>query len=251
MSKYTRLSDYLESLDSPVLHVDFRQLERILGFRLPDSARRHPAWWANNVTQSGRHASAWLLTGWKTEDLNLSAETVTFARTNGSRPPSPSPALKRAAVELPDLMKLPIAPGSNPMDVSVQFTWRTLGVIELNDGRLSFPAVSDSPGLYRLRLIGSSLIRQYIGETVGLKRRFAHYVNPGPSQQTNIRINSILHDHLNSGAAIDIDVVTGGACIVVGAKTLEVEFRDKATRRLLENAAIVAGGGDRIETLNR
>ena len=65
----------------PDWRASFAEVEAVLGFRLPDSARRHPAWWANRKSGSGHsHARAWQEAGWQTGDLNLTAETVVFER---------------------------------------------------------------------------------------------------------------------------------------------------------------------------
>ena len=57
--------------------MSFDEIEAILGFTLPVSARTYSAWWANNP-QPNRQSNAWLSAGWKTDDLDLDGETVTF-----------------------------------------------------------------------------------------------------------------------------------------------------------------------------
>lgn len=77
--KYALLYRHLIARDGAFWHASFREIESVLGFDLPASARRHPAWWANQET--GRsHALAWQAAGWRTRDLSLTAETVTFER---------------------------------------------------------------------------------------------------------------------------------------------------------------------------
>ncbi|CAM3537092.1 hypothetical protein HALO32_02237 [Halomonas lysinitropha] len=151
-----------------------------------------------------------------------------------------------------DVSTLPKAGGINPLELSVGMTWRVLGRLMLDDSRkLAFPAVPDIAGLYRFRLQGAGQSRHYIGETVRLRRRFAHYANPGLSQATNIRINALLQEHLEAGQRIEIDIMTDADRMVVACDLLPVNFTDKATRRLFEHAAIVAEGGEEVESLNR
>ena len=77
--KYALLYRHLIAMEGSVWHTSFNEVETILGFDLPASARRHPAWWANQ--ESGRsHALAWQVAGWRTRNLNLPTETVTFER---------------------------------------------------------------------------------------------------------------------------------------------------------------------------
>ena len=79
MSKYEPLKTHLSACSASEAAMSFRDVEAILGFRLPQSARSHPAWWSNNV---GTHvnAAAWREAGWRTSRLDLGAERVTFVR---------------------------------------------------------------------------------------------------------------------------------------------------------------------------
>ena len=78
--KYEPLKRHLEAaygLDH--LRLAFDEIETVLGFALPRSAREHQAWWSN--TRIGHtHAAAWLDAGWKTSALDLSGRRVTFLR---------------------------------------------------------------------------------------------------------------------------------------------------------------------------
>ena len=77
MSKYKPLERHLRASGRPRVTLTFSQIEKILDSRLPDSARRHPAWWSNNV---GSHvqAHAWRDPGYKTEKVDISSEKLTF-----------------------------------------------------------------------------------------------------------------------------------------------------------------------------
>jgi len=77
MPKYELLRRHLQATRKPRLEITFSQIERILGSRLPASARRHPAWWSNN---EGSHvqALAWREPGYRTEHVDLADERVTF-----------------------------------------------------------------------------------------------------------------------------------------------------------------------------
>ena len=59
----------------------FQEIERIAGFKLPKSARIHRPWWANQAQAGGHsHALAWEMAGWRTAQVDLSAETLVFRR---------------------------------------------------------------------------------------------------------------------------------------------------------------------------
>lgn len=79
MGKYERFRGFLQSLDSESQRLSFAEIERILGFKLPKSARSYPAWWSNDDTGHS-HARAWLEAGWRTGDVDMAARKVTLTR---------------------------------------------------------------------------------------------------------------------------------------------------------------------------
>jgi len=80
-SKYDPLKKYLAERTEPVIRLSFGEVERILGFSLPDSARDHRAWWANERSGGGHvNASAWMEAGRRTTNVDLNAEAVDFVR---------------------------------------------------------------------------------------------------------------------------------------------------------------------------
>jgi hypothetical protein len=80
MSKYQKLSRYLISLSGDEWMADFREIEKILGSGLPDSARLYPAWWSNQAGEGHTQSNAWQAPGWRTTKLDLAGEKVTFIR---------------------------------------------------------------------------------------------------------------------------------------------------------------------------
>ncbi|MDE2787167.1 MAG: hypothetical protein OXL37_10940 [Chloroflexota bacterium] len=76
--KYRKLYAHLRSLSSQEWKASFDDIEAIIGDRLPASARRHRASWANDITQA--RARAWLAAGWETADVDMDAETLLFRR---------------------------------------------------------------------------------------------------------------------------------------------------------------------------
>ena len=76
MSKYDRLREYLERAGDRV-DLDFETLDELVG-GLPESARRHAAWWANGATARSQ-GLAWVAAGYRARP-NLTAERVVFER---------------------------------------------------------------------------------------------------------------------------------------------------------------------------
>jgi hypothetical protein len=84
MGKYEPLPAFLGRSDRTVQRLSFSEIERILGFKLPQSAYQHAAWWSN--TASGHsHAQSWLHAGWQTEAIDLTGRKVTFRRAEKDR----------------------------------------------------------------------------------------------------------------------------------------------------------------------
>ena len=84
--KYRRLYDHLRGLRSPEWRATFAEVETVLDFDLPPSARMHRPWWANQRRGNGHsHALAWTTAGWETARVDMEAETLLFRR-RGSMP---------------------------------------------------------------------------------------------------------------------------------------------------------------------
>ena len=77
-SKYDPLHNYLVNLPERSVRMTFSQIERILGFELPSSARRYNAWWANQRDGNHSHARSWLDAHYETQWLDLNSQAVTF-----------------------------------------------------------------------------------------------------------------------------------------------------------------------------
>ena len=141
---------------------------------------------------------------------------------------------------------------TSEVTVSVEFQWQGLGTLRRDElGGLTFPIAPRRPGVYRFRLCGNGHDQHYIGETDELRRRFQHYRTPGPSQQTNIRLNERFRVHMAAGGSIDVDIVDDKVAVTAGGTPLDIDLADKATRRLLEHAAVTGEAAAGVELLNR
>lgn len=103
MSKYSNLSLHLASLDTSVWNATFDEVSRVLGFPLPSSAYNYPAWWANQSGAGHTQSSAWQNAGWKTADLDLKGQRVTFRYCGGEAPSldkEAEPAAKQAPLTI-------------------------------------------------------------------------------------------------------------------------------------------------------
>jgi hypothetical protein len=78
MSKYEPLTAYLLSEGSLELRLSFNEIETIVGAPLPPS-KKYPAWWSNNPTNSVM-TKAWLAAGYRSEQVDVAGEKVTFRK---------------------------------------------------------------------------------------------------------------------------------------------------------------------------
>ncbi len=97
MTKYTALGDYLKRQRGDRVRMAFGEIERIIGAKLPQSARRHRPWWGNN---SSNHVNAkvWLDAGFESEQVDMKKRTLVFRR---MRKPLPSNKAAQASREKP------------------------------------------------------------------------------------------------------------------------------------------------------
>lgn len=87
MLKYAPLTDELVACGSETIRYEFRQLDDLVG-GLPPSARRHRAWWSNEIGSGGHVQSrAWMTAGFVVENVDLAVGVVEFRRVAPERGP--------------------------------------------------------------------------------------------------------------------------------------------------------------------
>lgn len=75
-AKYRGLAEYLLQSNAKKVTLSYAQIEEILGFSLPDTARKFKqSYWANTETHS--YASSWLAVGYKAR-VDAETDMVTF-----------------------------------------------------------------------------------------------------------------------------------------------------------------------------
>jgi hypothetical protein len=96
MSKYEPLTAFLISAGNSQLRLSFSEIEKVLGFKLPAS-KSYQAWWSNNPSNNVM-TKAWLAAGYKTEQVDLDNEKVTFVQSEGKQPLPPAADLTERVV---------------------------------------------------------------------------------------------------------------------------------------------------------
>ena len=136
---------------------------------------------------------------------------------------------------------------------SLQLKWLPIGRVTLDaKGKLTFPKIAPSPGLYRVRTpkLGGRMA-VYVGESENLQRRFGNYRQASEGQATSHRINGWLKDLLANGKEISISAITDTAWMINEGDRVGADLSKKAVRRLFEQFAIVVEHAEDIESLNR
>lgn len=127
--------------------------------------------------------------------------------------------------------------------VEVAFEWKLIGEVTLDTaGRLLFPQSTSACGVYRFDIDGARP-SVYFGEAVDLRRRFSHYRSPGPTQQTNIRLNELLCRVLPLEGRCQVSLAAVSS-FRAGSCKADLDLRLKAARVLIESAAIVLARDD-------
>ena len=62
----------------------FKEVEGVIGRKLPPSAYRHRPWWANEA-RGHSHAKAWLDAGFETEQVDMETRKLVFRRATSSQ----------------------------------------------------------------------------------------------------------------------------------------------------------------------
>jgi hypothetical protein len=76
-NKYYKLEEFFKCNQNQTEILNFNEIEKILGFKLPVSAYTYRAWWGNDKIH--RHAHAWLNSGWHVSSVSL-GKSVTFVK---------------------------------------------------------------------------------------------------------------------------------------------------------------------------
>ncbi|MGQ4834406.1 MAG: DUF7662 domain-containing protein [Candidatus Asgardarchaeia archaeon] len=79
MGKYIALGRFLINQNNEEIRLTFDEIENILGFPLPESAKKHRPWWANDRTHV-QAVEGWLNVGWQVKQVDLIKRKVTFVK---------------------------------------------------------------------------------------------------------------------------------------------------------------------------
>lgn len=82
MGKYGKFGRHLANQNINRVKYSFKEIEDILGFSLPDSARLYRPWWANDITHV-QASDGWLNYEWNVDYIDMENQTVGFHKFKG------------------------------------------------------------------------------------------------------------------------------------------------------------------------
>jgi hypothetical protein len=250
MTKYHLLGEFLRHRKSDHWQATFSNIEKILGFQLPVSARIYQAWWANQHQGQRTQCSSWMDAGWEVRGLNLAAETVSFYRLSDPVPKGslPSKLSHRTNLQWNDVV---VSKSEHTKVSDVSFSWGSLGTASIDEkGRIRFPKTAFGPAVYRIELVSPSSPLYYFGETDEISLRLQQYRTPNISQTTNLRLNRLIIGCIEASGTVGISVAMD-ATLAFENSSANADFSKKHQRLLFESAAIAAALESNAEVLNR
>jgi hypothetical protein len=79
MGKYENLGAFLLKQRTREVPLSFREIEKIIGVKLPPKAQHHRAWWSNNPSNNVM-TKVWLEAGYESAQVDMSARKLVFRR---------------------------------------------------------------------------------------------------------------------------------------------------------------------------
>lgn len=192
--KYAALGEHLKSLPGTKGDVTlrFEEIEKLIGAKLPKSARTYREWWANQ--DGGSRAPHWRAAGFEVDSVDLGRGLVRFRRT-GMKSMSTKATTKAS--------KTAARPNAPHQETLLKAGFRKVGAWTLRGDAIVLGG--DVPKETATYAVVVNEYVQYIGSaTMGLKKRVYFYDKPGKTQRTSIRVNALIKDRLIAGDTVEL-----------------------------------------------
>lgn len=76
--KYIALTMYLEKCGKDKVVMNFKEIESVIGTKLSNSAYKYAEFWSN--TKSHSSAFGWMNAGYRSQNVNLTNQTIEFVK---------------------------------------------------------------------------------------------------------------------------------------------------------------------------
>jgi len=203
---------------------------------LPASARKHAPWWGNAKKPTGQ--SRYWMSASRLARPDMKGRKVTFRRDGvvETKAPKARPATRQEMPQgdLRTVQPAVLTASGEYLRTTVAYEWQHAGSASVVKGKIGLPVLPARPGVYRFVIThpGGST-STYVGETENLFKQMGSMRYPGPDQQIDQRLNSLLSSVLESGGSVTVDALTAG---LLGGDAIDLSTRPG--RCLLENTAL-------------
>ncbi len=109
------------------------------------------------------------------------------------------------------------------------------------------------PGVYRWVVFdpNAKLEAMYVGEAENLERRLKHYLKPGKSQATNLRMKALLDEYQSQKMDVRFQRVAFDDFVINACEFSVSALSDPFVRGVIENLAILEGSRNKCTVLNK
>ncbi|MCC2111460.1 MAG: hypothetical protein KDJ16_05445 [Hyphomicrobiales bacterium] len=231
MGKYDSLRDHLRNLAALEWNAGFHEIEKVLGFELPNSATRHRSWWSNSGGVQV-HQEAWLKAGWEVAAADIGRRMVTFRRLRQHDAREPAPGQR--AGPAPNARKVS---AGDAVSLTVRLHWTRCNTPEGGVGTDQLPSV---PGLFRLVFADGDDLHIAIGTAFDLRQRIAGYFPVGAKKNGAGKTPRRLAERLAAGNPTAVEFVTeGNAWLLRDGQGRKASFADEIERTFVAEAAVL------------
>lgn len=245
-SKYEPLRRHLAGLADLEWSPTFRDIEGILGAKLPASAGEHRTWWANHGGQMV-HQNAWIEAGWRVEAIDLGRRAVTFRKVRVASAPkiNANPSADIEIADLSEQVRESLRQAKRAINISVRLHWQIVGRASRKGARWSFPKGRSERAILRLHLVFGDDIQVRLVAVENLSATLAgiadgESLSPAPAQQ-------LADEMLQSDAVIADAVYADQAWIVADGRSRKADMADPADLQLA--MANILSGSDNAPSI--
>jgi hypothetical protein len=243
-SKYDPLRRHLADLPDLEWSPTFRDIEGIIGSKLPASAGEHRTWWANHGGQMV-HQNAWIDAGWRVETIDLGRRAVTFrkVRVTGPRRVAANPSVEIEMADLPGAVADRIRQARRAVNLSVRLQWQIVGRGSRKGERWTFPKGRSEPAILRLHLMSGDRYRVCVMPVRDLAADLALLSDPAGHVNGGSR-PALAGDLTEADAVVADAIYADQAWIVADGSSRKANFADPTdvTLALANISAAVEAG---------
>jgi hypothetical protein len=139
----------------------------------------------------------------------------------------------------------------------VQYQWVSVEIdsgipFEFSNNALRLVrCIPTKPAVYRWAVFEKQVLRKvYIGETDNLRRRIREYLNPGPTQHTNRRLNSKFKTYIQKELTVQLEILKINPIYLNNVYLCDDRLSDQYIRKMMENFTLADSDVTQYEMLN-